>query len=190
MLKPKGAVAVALSTFDGKAVLPLTVLVEAAPMLPDASYGEFRGLGEFGLNTAMDDSLTKVFSKTPATRFASLTIPFMVKNPPAEIADVVDLLFNTANPDLTKAVKNATLDGAPFTLASGTDGSQPTATAYIGEGDSTKFLDLITSDAFTKTKNGFMAFEAVPDISIVAAPGGAASMDVHINSGCQSPSER
>ncbi len=169
LLKPKGNPAATLDTFDGKDILPLTVVVEIAPQQPDKSFGDYRSLGEFGLNVNSDDSLTRVFSKTPATRFAALTVPFMLENPPAEIADVVVLLFNTTSPNLASFIKDAVIDGQPHLLANGSDGVIPQNDAY--EGSATGFLDLIAPDDFTKAKNGLLAFEAVPDISIIAAPG-------------------
>lgn len=61
---------------------------------------------------------------------------------------------------------------AQFRLAGGNDGALPDLTSYQGE--PTQFKDFL-NDPIQSPKNGLLAFEAVDDISIVAAPGYSAN---------------
>src|SRR5207344_2019436 len=62
---------------------------------------------------------------------------------------------------------------AIYTLANGSDGKVPGSAAYEGEPD---FQD-ISNDQLQMPQNGLLAFEALEDISIIAAPGYSAHPD-------------
>ena len=163
-LKSKGAAEANLNTFDGKDVFPLTMVVEIENANADGSFGAVRTFGEFSLNTRSKTSFQKTFTAQPPTRYEALTIPLMIQNAPAEIADLLAALFPAVQASAFKA--REIVSSGYYVLDKGADGDAPQADEYQGE--PTSFLDLTAPDNFTKAKNGLLAFEATPDISIVA----------------------
>ena len=161
-------------------IRPITVVVEIARQIVDAQgiprYSAPESLGEFNFDPRSASGLTGAFTRAPATRFEALTTPF-----------AVETTLDFTSPDNDKTIAFASelmnqafsgLNGASFSadtlrvsyiLASKNpgDGEEPDLAAYEGHPD---FTD-ITGDKLQMPKNGLLAFEAIEDISIVAAPG-------------------
>jgi phage tail sheath protein FI len=165
-----------LSAFAGDKLYPISVVVDIEKPRPDGGFESPETLGEFSLNGNSSTSFLKTFVKQPGTRFAALTIPFMFPTPVTDIGAFLKLLFTGI--DLSTINENTKAENLPrrtLSMIGGTDGAAPTAQNYDGVEDN--YADLIAEDDFTKAKNGLLAFEAIPDIHIVAAPGHTAWHD-------------
>jgi uncharacterized protein len=188
---------VALNTVAANEIRPLSVEVEIERLLSDGTtYGEPEPLGAFNLSLDDDDSLFKIFSKQPTSRSDALRIPFMFDfTPPAAVpapavpapavpapavpaaaATTITVVDRPTDAGASlSGLLSITLDQPLSTtpqvieIKGGTDGAPPTSQQY--QGQSAGFLDLTALDDLTREKNGLLAFEAVPDISIIAAPG-------------------
>ncbi len=171
----------------GAQILPVTVTVEVEP--PDENspggFGSSQLVGEFGFDKRAGNGLTNTFAKEPSTRFRYLTIPFAIHVPKDFETDEEKLPLSLVRELLGYEVVSTLGNDPPalvkrrqvYTLrenleagfgATGDDGVLPDDTAYAG--DPTPKKDYI-GDALLMPKNGLLAFEAVEDISIVAAPG-------------------
>lgn len=166
---PPGAASTPLGTgqFANSRVYPITVSVQVQPPASAGRFGEAVEIGEFAL-----DDLLQMLSQSPPTPYAALTVPVMIVNfsggtmaAPGDIRQVVTDLMGATAP---KFGINQPFELPESDLTGGINGSIPQADDYIG--DESGFVDLVNTDAFTRAKNGLLAFEAVPDISIVAAP--------------------
>lgn len=114
------------------------------------------------------NALTRIFAEVPPNRSTELFVPLVfateMKNG-VEIAETLLLKLNSGNWDDVLNDSDATTLDFTFQvkLEGGTDGSQPVASDYEGDVDEAGL------------KSGFMAFEDIEDISIVAAPGSSSS---------------
>ena len=174
-------------------VRPITVAIDVMYPTFNAqgarTFGPPMGLGAFDFDPRSADALSKTFTRRPATRLDHLTSPISLElqpedgetdpfNPPDDAkrdalplfiarellgAPVIESLKNFSNlPDATRRV---------YTLTGGQDGATPENRHY--EGFELEFLDFLDDPdhPIQSAKNGLLAFEAVDDISIVAAPG-------------------
>lgn len=151
-------------------VRPINLRAEAAPprktsdsFYPAESFGEFQPDPRSGM------ALTARFTRNPAIRRDSLTVPFALDDlnaPENEAAlTIIRGVFDGKLGDLTK--ENPTIR-AKFTFEGGDDGAQPTSTYY--KGDAANFVDYLgIPDALSK--NGLLALAGIDEISMVAAPG-------------------
>jgi uncharacterized protein len=167
-------------------------------------FGDSSLLGEFGFDPRVPGSLTSAFVSNPTDHFQALTIPFvfapngdlhgLLPTPDMLSEDARDAAYNKYALAFAAALLNATsTDGvntlmdslnsgttklaslrAQFRLAGGNDGALPDLASY--QGDAVQFKDFL-QDPLQAPKNGLLAFEAVDDISIVAAPGYSANPD-------------
>ena len=123
------------------------------------------------------DSMFAYFSPTPANLSLSRSVPIVIDTPDGadgldvfrDIRDLHDVVFDPNDADDAPRLLEARLLDAASTQASrsivlrlsgGSDGNEPAAEAYIG-----------AEDVNTGLTSGLKAFEAIEDISIVAAPG-------------------
>jgi phage tail sheath protein FI len=110
--------------------------------------------GEYGLDARREsDALTLRFRQSPAQRYDALTIPFEItgvdtlgSDPDERAAALARELFG----DIGALLGSNAEASVPFQLQGGHDGFEPDDESYAA---------------------GFQVFEAVEDISIVAAPG-------------------
>jgi hypothetical protein len=152
---------------SGDEVYPLTVLVDVESVLPDGTFGAAQRLGEYSLSFTADNSLFNTFAAVPKVRYDWLTIPFKITSAVTTIDQVkafMDALFTLANVDPAQPALTKTL-----ALTGGSDSTMPTATEY--DGVDAGLSDPSAQDKVADAKNGLLAFESVPDISIIAAPG-------------------
>jgi phage tail sheath protein FI len=169
-------------------VHPVTMTVEIQYPTPDGGFSSPAPLGEFTLSENDEMGLLKMLALQPSTPYADLTMPIMIVSMDNQSVDT-DVTLNlrdvvtqlTENPDpfaLNQPFKLSTK-----TLSRGNNGDNVNVaqTHYEGVAASPRpnegFQDLIRTDEFTRDKNGLRAFEAVPNISIVAAPAAAAIKD-------------
>lgn len=166
-------------------VRPVTVTVDVE--FPDdntpSGFGGAQSLGEFGFDPRVPRGLTNTFTRSPATRFLFLTVPFALEVP-TELMDPADDPESAAADNWALALARELLgpaiigtftnDRTPiesrravFTLIGGDDGLQPDEEAYAGREDLHDYIH----DPLLEPRNGLLAFEGVEDISIVAAPG-------------------
>lgn len=167
--------------FGTMEVYPASMSVDIQRPLPGGGFSEPALLGEFSLSKQDDMGLLKMLARQPSTPYADLTMPLMIASFTGNDVDKANTDGLTI-PDLINALGgtpqfaiNRPFDLAVINLTKGSDGSEPTGADYIGRDGG--FADLIREDDFTKQKNGLLAFEAVPNISIVAAPAAAAAQD-------------
>lgn len=169
------------ASFTGRSVYPVTMSVERQLPRQDGTFSEPLQLGEFSLSKQDDMGLLRMLAPQPSTPYADLTIPIMFVSfqggnvddgltAALDIRTVINKLLNNTTPSFGI---NQTFDLPAIHLTGGDDGGSPQVTDY--EGRDGGFLDLTRSDDFTKAKNGLLAFEAVPGISIVAAPAAIAA---------------
>jgi phage tail sheath protein FI len=165
---------------------PLTVAVDArfptvnAQGLP--AFGPALNVGVFGFDPrAVGSGISTVLAANPPTRAQGLTVPLALEGTdalggvsvtPDDLPGLIaEALFGPAiiatAPDLTVP---ASARQVSATLSGGTDGNAPFEGTY--QGDPAGFLDY-QQNAVQGPLNGLLAFEAVEDISIVAAPGAA-----------------
>lgn len=120
------------------------------------------------------DSMFAYFSDAPASLSRARTIPIVIGAYASNGLDVLDDLRDLHDFDLATSPPQAELDDALIDaessnaarsvvvrLTGGNDGAIPLPAAYAGE-----------TNATTNRSSGLVAFEALEDISIVAAPGG------------------
>jgi hypothetical protein len=189
-LRQNGSEALLTDLPAGAQVRVVTALVEVArPTVNPLGFASPELIGEFGFDPRSPTSLTANFTPNPATRLEALTVPFAIEPPggfqagqdPATQfavfdADADDLPLAIARELLGPAALDTLFnDAAPvdqrraiYTLQNGGDGALPIGGTYAGDADG--FRDY-TNDPLQMQKNGLLAFEAVEDISIVAAPG-------------------
>ncbi len=163
-------------------ILPIAVTVGVEPpeTISPRGFGSSQLLGEFGFDPRSANGLTKTFTKKPPTRFQFLTVPFAIEVPDGFDPDDDSLPLSLLRELLGEGVVGTLTDDhtsseqrrAIYTLGDqngvvGDDGLLPDDEAYKGIDD---FKDYI-GDPLLMVKNGLLAFEAVEDISIVAAPG-------------------
>ncbi len=163
----------------GVQVRLLTAVVAVSRRRIDASgaesWGEDEVLGEYSFHPDAADALQRTFAISPQSPRDALTTPFSLGGPDsshptlpkAAGAGLALALFGTsaletASNDATSAADRM----AEIILANGSDGTLPLSSAYEGD---VGFSDQ-QNDPQGKGLNGLLAFEAVPDISIVAAP--------------------
>jgi phage tail sheath protein FI len=159
-------------------IRPLLLRVEVARRPPgQLQFGPPQSLGDFGVHLRAANSLQGTFTRAPLTRFAGLTTPFAFAAINGAV-DQQDATLNTVALGITRAMfgtlpglLGAALPATPITatyeLANGDDGAFPVTADYAGRATFTDFLN----NPLDLPKNGLLAFEAVEDISIVAAPG-------------------
>lgn len=180
-LRDDGGVVGLPASLTTERAYPVTILVTLErPTYTSASFTSEESLGEFTLNPLRGSSLTTTFTRNPATRYASLTTPFAIEGTASLTANIFALgLINGLIPSLDDStLANLRASTAEHTLAGGTDGQELTSTQYAGVEDVTSFTDYVNQDdALLREKNGLLAFEAVENISIVAAPGYSANSD-------------
>ncbi|MER5519439.1 phage tail sheath subtilisin-like domain-containing protein [Streptomyces sp. NPDC002763] len=167
---------------EASGVYPLTALVEVQHPTVDAqglpAFGPPQAVGEFGFDPrAVGTGITTVLTANPPTRRAALSVPIAVEG--------VAGLGQVSPDDLPRVIATALFDASILetspvattplqlrqrvvTLTGGSDGNAPDVTEY--EGDPTGFADY-QNNPTALPFNGLPAFEAVDDISIVAAPG-------------------
>lgn len=150
-------------TTDEVRVVTLTITV--IPVEPDDPELVWEGLPLDPTHTraGQADSLFARFGEDPVNRAEASMLPLLVEAGSA-IADGLDALaalfaharaLATSTPDDSDAVRTVEI-----VLDGGSDGIRPSAPEYAGE-----------EDPDTGRRTGLNAFEAVEDISIVAAPG-------------------
>jgi phage tail sheath protein FI len=168
---------------DCDSVWPVTVVVEVQRPTVNgqglATFGPPTLVGEFGFDPrAVGTGISTVLTANPPTRSQGLTVPIALEDVddlagpeddlPGQIATALlsTTVLQTAS-DSTTALEDRQL---VVTLQGGSDGAAPGQGEY--EGDPINFVDY-QSDPTALPFNGLLAFEAVDDISIVAAPGAA-----------------
>ena len=157
--------------------LNVTVEIARATGKPPV-YGQRVLLGEFSLDPQNATSLVQVFTASPANAQNFLTMPLAIDRLPADLAQEQVALYlarNLFGASLAQLLVTAGRAETAYTLAGGTDGARPIAINYEGQPLS-DFRDY-QNDPKQLEKNGLLAFEAVEDISIVAAPGYSATPD-------------
>jgi phage tail sheath protein FI len=140
-------------------------------------FGPTEVLGTYNVHPRSLDGLLSSFTANPENRLAALTIPFAFAAING-LTDELDDTVNTAALAIVRAMSPATVlsallgTAAPaavtYTLTGGDDGAFPGSGDYAGKENG--FTDYL-ANAIELPKNGLLAFEAVEDISIVAAPG-------------------
>ncbi|MFZ0544454.1 MAG: hypothetical protein WAM60_03395, partial [Candidatus Promineifilaceae bacterium] len=157
----------------GLQVRPVTVLVEVArPAAQPNEFDEPETLGEFSFVQTARNALLSTFTPNPDNRFAALTTPFALVDMDADEQFAITLAQNLMSTDMLDSLSTADEeDTIAYTLSGGDDGELPIPITYAGDPD----FDDLTADPLQMPLNGFLAFEAVEDISIVAAPGYSAS---------------
>jgi hypothetical protein len=158
------------------AIHPLSLVIEIERPRGIEGFYPPEGLGEFSLNASRAGSLTQVFRRKPPIRRDALTSPFAIETQ-GTILDQVQALtgFAFTNEAPPAPVAPATAIRKRFDLEDGTDAKLPESDDY--EGKATGFEDY-AGDPVDVLKNGLLTFEALPDISIVAAPGYSAHTDL------------
>jgi phage tail sheath protein FI len=154
----------------------VTVSVMVEPLLGDLPtfVAAELPLDPFHERGGAPDSLFAYFSETPASLSRARTIPIVIGAFASHGLDVLDDLrdlhdFDLATSPVEAALDDALLDAESSSVArsvvvrltGGNDGAIPLPAAYEGE-----------TNATTNRSSGLVAFEALEDISIVAAPGG------------------
>lgn len=147
----------------------------------------FGALGKFcqprywenlSFDPAHRNALTKVFAETPASRATELYVPLIFSTAKTDGVDIAEALLQQlpttkASPPTPWAeiLNNLQTTSAALTfqeqLTGGSDGTRPVGADYDGDEDSRGL------------KSGFMAFEDLEDISIVAAPGSSYDYESH-----------
>ncbi|GGJ33476.1 phage tail sheath family protein [Deinococcus roseus] len=133
-----------------------------------ALFGAWSGLG---LNLRNVDSLTSVFKQKLDNPQSAVRYPLVIQHGAATPTglDVLKALFSKTEKYLTdtETAQKLTLADkilrgieSRFALTGGSDGARPTAGEYEGK-----------EDLALNTRTGLKQFEALEDISIVAAPG-------------------
>lgn len=174
-------------------VRPVTVVVSVAYPTVNVqgarTFGPQMTLGEFGFDPRNADALNRTFTRRPATRLDFLTSPISLEiqpqggetdpfNPPDQnkkdqfpLDFARELLGATVIGSLSKFTNPPDDTRRVYTLRGGNDGVTPGNRNY--EGLELEFLDFLDDPLhpIQSPKNGLLAFEAVDDISIVAAPG-------------------
>lgn len=174
----------------GVGVYPLTVLVETQfPTLNaqgQATYGPRTAVGEFGFDQrAIGTGITTVLTANPPGRGQSLTVPFALEpdaalpntGPEWTVAIVSEIFSDAILRTATEPGTSVQERQVTLVFEGGSDGTRPTSTTYEG---TRTFTDLQASPA-DNLLNGLLAFEAVDDISIVAAPGAASGWGAAAN---------
>jgi uncharacterized protein len=167
-------------------VYPLSVAVDVqfptvnAQGLP--ALGPSQTIGVFGFDPrAVGSGISTVLAANPPTRAQGLTVPLALEGTdalggvsvtPDDLPGLIaEALFGPAiiatAPDLTVPAIDRQVS---VTLGGGTDGNAPYAGIYAG--DPAGITDYQQNNV-QEQLNGLLAFEAVEDISIVAAPGAA-----------------
>ena len=141
------------------AVYPVTVTVDVAAPTTDSrgipAFDTPTTYGPLSLSPSSPDSVWVVFDEVPAASEAP-PVAITAANPPT-VSTLTDELFASWPPAPGSQVEPVPApDPVPLILAGGTDGDAPTEVEYIGDAED------IT---------GLAAFEALEDISIIAAPG-------------------
>ncbi len=173
--------------FADQEVYPVTLLVSQQTPLGNGQFNAEFFLGEFSLSKDDDEGLLNVFSKEPPTLNYDQTIPFMfaffdgggIDDEQTNSITAKDVIENLAGGDQINFGMNRPAEFNLVQLDLGNDGSVPNAATYTGNDGEFRDLTRSQADAFTKQKNGLLAFEAVPNISIVAAPAAAAAGEQH-----------
>jgi hypothetical protein len=114
------------------------------------------------LNPKNRRSLSQVFAAELKNRMQALTVPLVMECNPKELkgTQIAQVLLTTAVLDKVKDTASKESERlVSYELTNGSDGNRPGAGDYEG------------SDSDLKKKTGLKAFEDVPNISIVAAPG-------------------
>ena len=161
-------------------VRPVMLRVAVSTRAPgELVFGPPQTLGDFNLHKRAFNSLLSTFTRNPESRLAALTVPFSFDTI-SGLTDDTDVVLNTAALAIARAIfptaALAPLLGtgmpaaATYTLAGGNDGAFPSSGNYTG---AATFADYLNNPV-DLAKNGLLAFEAVEDISIVAAPGSTA----------------
>ena len=167
-----GAFRTGLGT-DQFEVRSLSIIVSV--QRPTAENGIFEAdetLGEFVLEPERRNWLINTLTRNPENGFAALTTPLAIELP-SEIADptALDVARNLmAAAGILQLLDEQTIEFR-FTLEEGDDGELPIAANYEGAADLVDY----SGDVLQMPLNGLLAFKAVEDISIVAAPGYSAA---------------
>lgn len=166
---------------DATVVYPLTVAVEVERPTVNSqglpAFGPRTNVGTFGFDPrALGTGITTVLTASPPTRGQALTVPIALEgaetlggDADARTVAIAEAIFGAAvlagagQPDAAPTDRQVVT-----TLTDGSDGNMPGAGEY--EGDALGFQDYqnVPTDLVF---NGLLGFEAVDDISIVAAPG-------------------
>jgi len=166
-------------------VRPVTVLVEVArPIVTPDGIETFENpptaIGEYTFDSRSPTGLGQTFVADPTNRSDALRIPFALEGlanlgvsaDDNAVAIARELLGDTVLGTLSNDQATTAQRQVIYTLQGGDDGALPTSLTY--EGDPAGFHDYV-NDVLALPKNGLLAFESVEDISIVAAPGYAAT---------------
>jgi len=144
------------------------------------AFGPRTTVGVFGFDRrAVGTGVSTVLTATPPTEAQALTVPIALENVDALGTDADNRPVALAEALLGAHVLATAADPNPnpddrqvvVTLGGGSDGNAPTVGEYEGDPiDFVDYQDVATDLVF----NGLLGFEAVDDISIVAAPGASA----------------
>ncbi|GAB4525752.1 MAG: hypothetical protein OHK0046_41900 [Anaerolineae bacterium] len=160
-------------------VRPVTILVDVAyPTISTSGFSEYVTLGEYNPNPVSPAAFLRTFVEQPRKRLEQLTIPFRLvlrtpgvdgnDNPVVNYTDVdehntngLQLInyFTPAPPPPGESSSNEVWE-----LNGGSDGVFPDSAAFTGRDQTMVGQTVIEA-------TGLVALEAVPDISILAAPG-------------------
>jgi phage tail sheath protein FI len=179
-LQGSGGLSLATATF----AYPVSVLVSVRRPGVDPqglpTLGPPETIGQFGFDPrAVGTGITTVLTANPPTRALSLSVPIALEGidalggPSVALDDlpglIAEALFGpTVLATAAQVTTPASARQVTVTLTGGSDGNAPIVTTY--EGDASGFADY-QDNPVQLPLNGLLAFEAVDDISIVAAPG-------------------
>jgi phage tail sheath protein FI len=177
-LRGNGGLALAAASF----AYPLTVSVDVRfPIINSQglpSLGPFQNVGVFGFDPrAVGTGITTVLTANPPTRAQALYVPLALdtsavdtpSTSPDEVPGLIaEALFGQATisaiPQPSPPAKSRQ---ASVTLTGGSDGKAPLAQSFAGNPE----LQDYQNNPLQLPLNGLTAFQALDDISIVAAPG-------------------
>lgn len=165
---------------------PLSVAVAVQFQSVDAqglpTPGPPQAVGVFGFDSrAVGTGISTVLTANPPNRAQWLSVPVALEGTDGlDGVSIAEALF----PDIAGMIEAAVAPGPPpsaqkmsvsFPLQGGSDGVAPDSGTY--EGDQFGFQDY-QEDPVQRQLNGLFAFEAVDDISIVAAPGASTGWNI------------
>jgi phage tail sheath protein FI len=174
------------------AVFPITVVIDVS--FPSVNpqglpvFGPPQTVGEFGFDPRAAGGGISVLASNPPTRAQALTIPIALEgvpkpNPSLPADDIPTLIAEALFGTAVMATPSSQPPSPPtgqvmVTLEDGSDGLVPTSADYQAEG--TDFSDY-QDNPIDLPQRGLVAFEAIDDISIVAAPGASTGWTAGIN---------
>ena len=147
------------------ALAEVRLLTVTVTVSPTGQFSDEQVWEDLTFDPAHPNSMANVFAATPSRRSTALYVPLIFQSDADNGAEVADALTQLESVVTGEVVvdnldnDNALTRTARVRLADGDDGQQPTATEYGGD------------ESANGLKSGFLAFEDLEDISIVAAPG-------------------